>query len=79
MRFMKKLKAKALHRMTISKLIFLEKEFVENRATKSDERFWKELLDELRWQSEYIKRGKESLIYFEEVFLDYQKTFSNKN
>lgn len=79
MKIMQKLKAKALHQMTISKLIYLEKEFVENRATKSDERFWKELLEELRWQSKFIKRGNESLSYFENVFKDYQEKFSNKN
>ncbi|MEC3270642.1 hypothetical protein [Bacillus thuringiensis] len=79
MKIMQKLKAKALHRMTISKLIYLEKEFVENRATRSDERFWKELLEELRWQSKFIKRGNESLSYFENVFKDYQEKFSNKN
>lgn len=79
MKFMEKLKAKALHRMTISKLIYLEKEFVENRATKSDERFWEELLEELRWQSKFIKSGNESLSYFENVFKAYQSKFSDKN
>ncbi|MFJ8531511.1 hypothetical protein [Bacillus sp. NPDC094106] len=77
MKIMKKLKAQALYRTTISKLIYLEKEFVENRATKSDERFWNEYMGELRWQSKYLKNADESLTYFEKVFQEYRNKFSN--